>query len=266
MINWSDHLSEESVGFQPPTIAGLSDPGGARRRLLGTGTLRATPLQVGYLARVIGPSNDGTETDESVVARVVAGETALFELLMRRHNRRVYRAIRAILRADDDVEDVMQAAYVAAYSHLAEFGGRARFSTWLTRIAVHEALGRLRRGRRTTSLDDVDLEEPMATTRSPEGAASDRELGKVLERAIDELPIGFRAVFMLRAVEDMDVSETALALEIPEETVRTRLHRARALLRDNLAKTLEDAAPQAFEFHLSRCDRVVAAVMPRIRR
>jgi RNA polymerase sigma-70 factor (ECF subfamily) len=223
---------------------------------------------MGYVATVtsIG-ANDGRQaTDEEIVRRVVAGETALFELVMRRHNRRVFRATRAILRSDDEAEDAMQAAYVSAFAHLSEFDGRARFSTWLTRIAVHEALGRLRRGKRLTSLDDEELEEPMATTRSPEGAASDGELRAFLEKAILELPVGFRTVFVLRAVEEMDVEETALALDIPEETVRTRLHRARALLRDNLARTLDDAAPQTFEFHLSRCDRVVAGVLARIRR
>ncbi len=219
---------------------------------------------MGYLASV---TNTTVETsDEEIVARVVSGDTALFELLMRRNNRRVFRAVRAILRSDDEAEDAMQEAYVSAFSHLGEFGGRSKFSTWLVRIAVHEALGRLRRGKRITSLDDAELEEPMATTRSPEGAASDGELRVLLEAAIDALPIGFRAVFVLRAVEDMGVEETALALAIPEETVRTRLHRARGLLRDSLAKTIESVAPQAFEFHLLRCDRVAARVLARIRR
>lgn len=204
--------------------------------------------------------------DEAIVARVLGGDTAAFELLMRRHNQKVFRATRAVLKNDDEAEDAMQAAYVSAYTHLADFGGRAAFSTWLVRIAVHEAFARLRKTKRTASLDDVEMyEEPMATTRSPEDAASDVELRGVLEEAVDALPLGFRTVFVMRAVEDMSAVDVAEALGIPEETVRTRLHRARGLLRDHLAKKLETAAPEAFGFHLSRCDRVVAAVLARIR-
>jgi RNA polymerase sigma-70 factor (ECF subfamily) len=206
-------------------------------------------------------------SDETLVARVVAGDTASFETLMRRHNRRVFRAARAILKNDDEAEDAMQEAYVSAFAHLRDFGGRSRFSTWLVRIAVYEALGRLRRSTRVTSLEAAELEqEPMARTRSPDGAASDVELRPLLEAAVDALPVGFRAVFVMRAVEEMSVDETADALDIPAETVRTRLHRARALLREALAQKLESAATESFEFHLSRCDRVVQAVFRRIQR
>lgn len=218
-----------------------------------------------YLTAVAG-TDSADATDEAIVARVIGGDTAAFEALMRRHNRRVFRATRAILRSDDEAEDAMQEAYVSAFSHLKDFGGRARFSTWLVRIAVYEALGRLRRGKRLISLDDADFEEePMATTRDPEEAASDVELRGLLEQAVDTLPVGFRAVFVMRAVEGMSVTETAEALDIPEETVRTRLHRARGLLRQDLAEKLDAVAPQAFDFHLSRCDRVASAVMARIR-
>lgn len=205
-------------------------------------------------------------TDEAIAERVVAGEHALFELLMRRHNRRVFRATRAILKNDVEAEDAMQEAYVSAFTHLADFGGRAKFSTWLLRIAVHEALGRLRRSKRIASLDDESGEEDqVATTRSPEDAASDVEVRSLLEKAVDTLPLAFRAVFVMRAVEELSVGETAEALDIPEETVRTRLHRARAMLRDDLARRVEGAAPDAFGFHLSRCDRIVNAVLRRIR-
>jgi RNA polymerase sigma-70 factor (ECF subfamily) len=218
-----------------------------------------------YLTPVAETEN-ADASDEAIVARVIAGDTAAFELLVRRHNRRVFRACRAILKSDDEAEDAMQEAYVAAFSHLRDFGGRARFSTWLVRIAVYEALGRLRRGKRLTLLDEVDLEEePTAMTRNPEDAASDHELRALLEHAVDELPVGFRAVFVMRAVEEMSVSETAEALDIPEETVRTRLHRARGLLRKDLAAKIESSAPRAFEFHLWRCDRVAAIVLARIR-
>ncbi|AKV03953.1 RNA polymerase sigma-54 factor RpoN [Labilithrix luteola] len=209
---------------------------------------------------------EATFTDEAIVARVVAGDVASFELIVRRHNQRVFRTVRAILKSDDLAEDAMQDAYVAAFSHLADFDGRARFSTWLVRIAVHEALGRLRRSKRQASLDDESSgEDMMATTRSPEQAASDVELRALLEAAVDALPLGFRAVFVLRAVEDLSVGETAEALGIPEETVRTRLHRARGLLRDELARKVEGSAREAFPFHLSRCDRVTEGVLRRIR-
>ncbi len=217
------------------------------------------------IAAVAEPEVLDANDDEAVVARVLAGDTAAFETLVRRHNRRVFRATRAILKSDHEAEDAMQEAYVSAFAHLKDFGGRARFSTWLVRIAVYESLGRLRRDKRLASLDDVELEEePMATTRSPEQAVGDRELRVVLEQAVDGLPIGFRTVFMMRAVEEMSVTETAEALEIPEETVRTRLHRARGLLQQNLAERAEQAAPRAFDFHLSRCDVVTSAVLARI--
>jgi RNA polymerase sigma-70 factor, ECF subfamily len=207
----------------------------------------------------------GDTTDEVLIGRVLGGDTAAFELLMRRNNSRVFRAARAVLKNDDEAEDAMQQAYLSAYTHLAEFGGRARFSTWLVRIAVYEALGRLRRSKRTASLDDVEeTEEPMATTRNPEDATSDVELRGLLDEAVDALPLGFRTVFVMRAVEEMSAVETAEALGIPAETVRTRLHRARGLLREHLAKKLESAAPKVYEFHLSRCDRVVLAVLAQI--
>ena len=204
-------------------------------------------------------------TDDAIVARVLAGDTAAFELLMRRHNQRVFRATRAVLRNDDEAEDAMQSAYLSAFAHLRDFGGRAAFSTWLTRVAVHEAFARLRKAKRTASLDDVEIEEvEMTEARSPEDDASDVELRALLEEAVDSLPLGFRTVFVMRAVEEMSAVDVSEALGIPEETVRTRLHRARGLLRDRLAQKLEDAAPNAYAFHLSRCDRVVAAVLARL--
>jgi len=203
--------------------------------------------------------------DEAIVARVLAGDTAAFELLMRRHNQRVFRAVRAIVRDDADAEDVMQQAYVAAYTHLGDFAGRARFSTWLVRIAVNEAFARLRKSRRFTSLADDTLEdEPMATTRDPEDATSDIELRALLEEVVDALPLAFRTVFVMRTVDEMSSSETAEALGIPEETVRTRLHRARGLLREQLLRRGERALPNVYGFHLTRCDRVVAGVFARI--
>jgi RNA polymerase sigma-70 factor (ECF subfamily) len=212
------------------------------------------------------PTEASHMSDEELVARVCAGEVRLFELLMRRHNQRVYRAARAILRSDHEAEDVMQDAYVRAYEHLRDFEGRARFSTWLTRIAVHEALARARRARRFDAWDSQSEEPSMSShvPPSPEQTASDRELRSVLERAIDALPDDFRAVFVLRAVEEMSGAETAECLGIPEDTVKTRLYRARGRLQDALLSSLEPTIPRAFEFQRPRCDRVVAAVLRRI--
>jgi RNA polymerase sigma-70 factor (ECF subfamily) len=210
-------------------------------------------------------------TDEEIVTRVLDGEPRLFELIMRRHNARVFRAARAILRDADEAEDVMQHTYVRAYEHLGEFSGRARFSTWLTKIAVYEALARLRKRRRFEPLESRQEEQLMSTQSlgiseggSPEAQASDGEMRAVLEKAIDALPDDFRAVFVLRAIEDMSGAETAECLGIPEETVKTRLHRARGRLQEALLSSIEPALPSVYDFHLSRCDRVVAAVLGRI--
>ena len=212
------------------------------------------------------PSGVSALDDEELVAHVLAGHTEHFELLMRRYNQRVYRVVRTILRDDAETEDVMQEAYVNAYAHLADFAGRARFSTWMTRIAVHEAFGRLRRRGRQDSLEDLDTEAAMASTApSPEARASDGELRALLEQAVEALPPAFRMVFVLRSIEEMSVAETAEALDIPEETVKTRLHRARSLIRDHLTECVDQSAPAAFGFHLARCDRVVTAVLGCIR-
>jgi RNA polymerase sigma-70 factor (ECF subfamily) len=205
-------------------------------------------------------------TDEEIVARVGAGEVELFELLMRRHNPRVYRAARAILHDDSEAEDVMQDAYVRAYEHLHEFEGRAHFSTWLTRIAVHEALARIRRQKRFDPLDAHPKEPFMSTSpaSNPEQQASDVEMRSVLESAIGNLPDEFRSVFVLRAVEGLSGAETAECLGIPEDTVKTRLYRARVRLQEMVLKSIEPALPSVYEFHLARCDRVVNAVLRRI--
>jgi RNA polymerase sigma-70 factor (ECF subfamily) len=207
-----------------------------------------------------------TSSDEDIVARVCGGEIALFELLVRRNNQRVYRAIRSILRDEGEIEDVMQDAYVRAYEHLRDFEGRARFSTWLTRIAVHEAFARSRRRKRFDSLESHPEESSMSTepAASPEQRTSDVEMRSVLESAIERLPEEFRAVFVLRAVEGMSGVETAECLGIPEDTVKTRLHRARGRLQEMLVHSIEPALPELYEFRLSRCDRVAAGVLNRI--
>jgi len=204
-----------------------------------------------------------TLTDEEVVERVCKGERALYELLMRRHNQRIYRAARAIVRDPAEAEDVMQDAYVRAYENLSSFAGRATFATWLTKIAVHEALARVRRRGRF-----VDAEDFMPTLASdapdPEQRASERELGAALEDAIDTLPDQFRAVFVLRDVEGLSTAETAECLGINEETAKTRLHRARTILRARLLSRAQELLPGTFSFGESRCDRLVANVLAQI--
>ena len=206
-------------------------------------------------------------SDQEVIARVLSGEGWCFEILMRRYNLRVFRAVRAILKRDDLAEDVMQDAYVRAYEHLLDFRGESAFSTWLTRIAVHEALARVRQERRF-QLTEPTVEEPppmsFDSRQSPEQLVTDRELRVVLERAIDALPEDFRAVFMLRAVEQMSGQETAACLGIAEETVKTRLYRARLRLQEIVVGSLESNYERAYEFHLSRCDRVVSGVLERL--
>ena len=207
-------------------------------------------------------------SDDEVVRRVRDGETALFEVLMRRYNQRLYRIARAVVKDEHEAEDVMQQAYVSAFTHLGQFERRAQFSTWLSRIAIHEALGRRRRARPTESID-TDDGEPMEILSSsapdPEHQAYAGELRHLLETSVDALPETYRMVFMLRDVEGLSTAETAEGLDIGEEAVKTRLHRARAMLRRELYDRAGATSGEAFNFHLSRCDRVVAAVFEAIR-
>jgi RNA polymerase sigma-70 factor, ECF subfamily len=211
-------------------------------------------------------------SDEEVVARVLAGETGMFEIVMRRHNQRLYRVARAILRNDGEAEDVMQDAYVRAYEHLDQFSGRAKFSTWLTRIAVHEALARQRRGNRYQELEPTSEREgdPMDRFASlapdPEQQASNSEIRTLLEEAVETLPDAYRTIFMLRDVEDMSTSDAAEVLEITEDNVKVRLHRARALLRKSLYARAGMERKEVFNFHAARCDRVVKNVFEQIQK
>lgn len=212
----------------------------------------------------------GHFADEELVRRVQRGDTALYEILMRRYNQRIYRIARSILRNDTEAEDVMQEAYVRAYQHLDDFAGKAKFSTWLTKIAVNEAFARLRRFARSRRQEpvaggDLDLENTMRSNqRDPEAQAYDHELRSVLENAIGALPDTYRCVFVLRVVEGLDVNETAAALDLSLEAVKTRLHRGRAILRSSLERRAGILAPQVFPFHASRCDRVVQAVLRKL--
>jgi RNA polymerase sigma-70 factor (ECF subfamily) len=214
--------------------------------------------------------------DEEIVRRVRAGDSAVFEILMRRHNQRVYRVVRAIVRDEADVEDVMQQAYINAFTHLHQFEDRSQFSTWLIRIALHEAFGRRRKLQRADtstaphrSAGD-DPGEFMDTLTSPEADPERRayaaELHRVLEAAVDALPDGYRAVFMLRDIEGLSTSETGEGLGLGDEAVKTRLHRARAMIRRTVTMRIGEAAAGAFQFHAPRCDRVVSAVLGRVSR
>lgn len=204
-------------------------------------------------------------SDEEVVERVLAGDTPLFEIVMRRYNQRLYRASRAILRDDAQAEDVVQDAYVRAYQHLGQFAGRAKFSTWLIRIAVNEALARARRGKRYEESEPMAdkgdrMDDFTSSMPDPEQQASNSETRRLLEQWIEALPDSFRAVFVLRDVEEMSTTETAQALEITEENVKVRLHRARALLRKKFYAHAKVDSKEAFAFHAVRCDRITRTV------
>jgi RNA polymerase sigma-70 factor (ECF subfamily) len=210
--------------------------------------------------------------DEAVIRRVKEGETALFEIVMRRYNQRLYRIIRSILGTDSDVEDVLQEVYLRAYGHLDQFEGRSTFATWLTKIAVYEAMARARRGRRFQRLDEAigDDESRVVELRStlpdPEQNAAQHELRCLIEEAVDRLPDSFREVFVMREIEQMNQAETAECLGIKEGTVKTRLHRARGRIESYLLSRAGQVIRTAYPFLGSRCDRVVTMVLRRIDR
>jgi RNA polymerase sigma-70 factor, ECF subfamily len=205
-------------------------------------------------------------TDEQLVQRVRAGDVALFEVLIRRNNTRLYRTLRALLRNDAEIEDAMQAVYVLAYAKLGTFRGDAQLSTWLTQIALNEALVRLRHDRRHPALSLAAVPEPELGASggglpTPEAQVSRRELASILETAVDALPDLYRVTFMLREVDGMDTTQAAEALGVTEDAVKKRLSRARALLRRHVENMFGTAISDVFGFHAQRCDRIVEAVM-----
>jgi RNA polymerase sigma-70 factor, ECF subfamily len=214
-------------------------------------------------------------TDAEVAARIARRDYAAFEALMRVHNGRLFRVARSILRDDSQAEDAVQDAYLNAYRRMGEFRGESAMATWLTRIVINQALMRLRRQKRDRVV--VPFEERGAgpdaagtdvadeRSESPPDAAFRAEVRRMLERRIDELPVAFRTVFVMREVEDMTVDETAASLSIPAATVRTRLFRARALLREALARDMDTATIDIFGFAGARCDRIVSRVLSRVR-
>lgn len=204
--------------------------------------------------------------DEEIIRRVLAGERELFELLVRRYNQRVYRAVRAVLRDGENAEDVMQQAYVNAYRALGRFEGRAAFSTWLTRIAIREAIAR--NGQDLSHMHVVAGEDTMTEIHEPgpdpEQRAVTADLLQIVESEVAALPPAYRSVLLLREVEELSTEEAAACLEVSTDVVKTRLHRARAMLRDALFRRAGTRLTNAFTFGAQRCDRVVANVMAEI--
>lgn len=220
------------------------------------------------------PALDPKTPDPELAERVAKGEEAAFRLLMRRHNQLLYRTARSILRDDAEAEDALQEAYIQAYNSIGSFRGDAKLSTWLVRIVVNAALGRLRKNRRGAEIialdseadarvpEEADLSAESET--QPEREALRAQTRRIIESKIDELPEAFRTVFVLRAVEEMSVEEAAEVLGIPEATVRSRLFRARGLLRASLSQEIDVAIDGAFSFDGARCDRIIERVIARI--
>jgi RNA polymerase sigma-70 factor (ECF subfamily) len=207
--------------------------------------------------------------DAEVVDRIRRGETELFEVLMRRYNQKLYRAARSVFPQDPgEAEDIVQDAWVRAFTHLSQFEGRASLATWLVRITLHEAWARSRRRRRTETLDDAGRKDttmaPPISAPDPEEDAAAIEMHAILEAAVDALPEIYRTVFVLRSVEDMSTEETAESLDLTPDAVKTRLHRARALLRKELLTRAGASQAALFPFAGARCDRIVEAVLSRL--
>lgn len=196
--------------------------------------------------------------DHQLVRRVLAGETGLFEILVHRHSQRVYRAARAILGNDEEAADVTQDTFVRAYRKLAQFAGRAKFSTWLTKISVHEARARRRRSRARLihsgiERDNAGGEDPGS---DPERGVLVLEVRRLLEAAIEDLPDLYRTVFVMRVVEEMSTAETAEVLNLSRDAVKTRLLRARAMMRAKLHAAVGPVGREAFRFAGPRCERM----------
>jgi RNA polymerase sigma-70 factor (ECF subfamily) len=208
---------------------------------------------------------DEALSDEAIIDRMRSGDLASFELIMRRYNQRLFRVARSIVGNDSEAEDIVQETYVRAYEKLAQFEGRARFSTWLTRIAVYEASARRRKLRRMRLFDPREPESPMSAY-SPADETSFGELGTVLTRAVDELPASLRAVFIMRVVEGLDTEHTAECLNLTASNVKTRLHRARSLLQRKIDNQIGRDVRRLYQFDGRRCDHIVETVLARLQR
>jgi RNA polymerase sigma factor (sigma-70 family) len=212
------------------------------------------------------------DDEPSLVRRIASGDRTAFEKVMRHYNRRLYRIARSMLPDDSEAEDALQEAYLQIYKSIGAFKGDAALSTWMTRIVANECLGRLRRDARRQNVvkfvsasTEVDVETLTSETSDPPDDAIGRtQMRALLERKLDELPESFRVVFVLRSVEEMSVEDTALCLNLPEATVRSRHFRARSLLRESLARDIDIAERDVFVFGGSHCDRIVARVLERL--
>ena len=214
--------------------------------------------------------NQGQNPLMGSIQSLKPGDRAAFEQLMRQYNRRLYRLARATLRDDAEAEDALQDAYIAAYRSLDKFRGESTLSTWLSRLVLNECFGRLRRGaRRQKVIPMVSPTQEMDAVPEQDASGPDRLLARaqiraILERKLDDLPEAFRLVFVLRSVEELSVEETAQTLDIPEATVRSRYFRAKSLLREALAKEIDLAERDIFEFGGKHCDRIVTRVLSRL--
>jgi RNA polymerase sigma-70 factor (ECF subfamily) len=211
------------------------------------------------------PPPPGTLADLEVIRRVLGGEPALYELVMRRYNRFLFRLARSVMRDDDEARDVVQESYLRAYRKLEQFRGPGGFKSWLAQIVLNEARVRLRKPLILVDDDEDALTEVHGLkSDEPEFDAMSCEAQRIIETAIDGLPDDFRVVFMLRGVEQLSIAESAALLGIKEATVKTRFHRARSLLKHALTRRLDDLAPNTFDFDGTRCDAIVATVLARL--
>jgi RNA polymerase sigma-70 factor (ECF subfamily) len=231
-------------------------------------------MEVTEMARIDGIDTSVIAADLDVVKQVLEGDTMSFELIMRRYNRRLYRIARGVLRNDADAEDVVQEAYLRAYEKLGSFQGKGPLSAWLAKITFNEALGHLRRAGGATnsmSFDDPQQSEEanlmadlISSLPSPEQNAARGEVRRLLQLAIDALPDAYRMVFIMCGVEEMSVAETASCLEVEPATVKTRYHRARKILQQQLSSLVESNVGEVFSFDGVRCDRIVSGVLRRL--
>lgn len=213
-------------------------------------------------------------SDIEIAHRLAGGDTVALEVVMRRNNQTLYRAARSILKNDEDAEEAVQDTYFKAYRAIADYKGGSKLSTWLTRIAINEALARRRKFQHRANLiqfhQSALISEPaegiqmQPISDSPESTVRRSEIRRLIERHIDQLPEIFRSVFVLRALEEMSVEETAICLGLPEATVRTRYFRGRALMRETVAREIDLSYEEAFSFDGERCDRIVENVLTRI--
>jgi len=219
----------------------------------------------------------GTVADErNLVERAKSGDQSAFRAIMEQNNRRLYRVARAVMKDDTEAEDVVQETYLRAFFNLSKFRGESSLTTWLTRIALNEALGRKRKQRAMVTLETVETAQEtsaqiikfpaMTTETDPERSAAQHEIRKLLERAMDALPEPFRVVFVMRDVEEISIEEAATHLGIRPETVKTRLYRARRLLRQSLGGQLASNLKDTFPFAGARCARITEAVLSRLRK